>query len=128
MSKQKPTVAEQRKYALGDGAAAKSVATVWLKQAKLDHVTEFGLPEIDDRYHVWRVPILNALSKERIGEVVIDARTSLIQERKSTSPAALEARLLGREEPRTVSTATPQYPLSDLRNTIAMSDCEHVFP
>src|SRR5258708_7466044 len=122
MAKQKPTVAEQRKYALGDVAAAKSVAAVWLKQAKLDHATEFGLPEIDDRYHIWRVPILNALSKERIGEVVIDARTSLIQERKSTAPTALEARLLGRAEPRTGSTPTQQHPLSDLRHTTTM--CE----
>src|SRR5258708_38633983 len=102
MPRSKQTVAERRNYSVPDVASAKAVASVWLRQAQLDQVTEFGLPEVDDRYHIWRVPILNALSKERIGEVVIDARTSLIQERKSTSRAALEARLLGREEPQIV--------------------------
>ncbi len=124
------TVAAKRKYTVLDVKAAKKVAFVWLERARLGKVVDFGLPEIDDRYHVWRVPLLNKASRERIGEVVIDAYTSLILEDKSTSAEMLEARLLGRngappKKPRRSRTKST-YPLSSLRNIIAQGDCEEI--
>jgi DNA modification methylase len=130
-SRRKPTVAQGRKYAILDVQAAKRVALLWLQKTQLDNAIEFGLPEVDDRYHIWRVPLLNRASRERIGEVVIDARTSLIQEDKSTAPSTLESRLLGRDEvPNEKPSRRPNgsYVLSDLRNTIALGDCEHILP
>jgi hypothetical protein len=62
----------------------------------LENVINFGLPEIDDRYHIWRVPLKS--KRSTIGEIVIDAKTSLINEQKSTSKQVLEARLLGRKD------------------------------
>jgi hypothetical protein len=47
---------------------------------------------------VWRVPLVSKATQERIGEVVIDAYSSLILEDKSTVPEILEARILGRDE------------------------------
>ena len=129
MAERKPTVAERRKYSVLDLRSAKQVATVWLQRAHLHKVIGFGLPEVDDRYHVWRVPLLNKANHERIGEVVIDARTSLILEDKSTSAETLEARLLGRNgeaDKRPASRANGRYALSTLRNTIALGDCEDV--
>jgi DNA modification methylase len=123
------TVAEQRNYSVLDVRSAKRVCLVWLERAQLQKVVGFGLPEVDDRYHIWRVPLLNKGNKERIGEVVIDARTSLILEDKSTAPEILEARLLGRngDEVRpSTSRANNRYPLSSLRNTIALGDCEEI--
>ena len=128
-----PTVAEQRNYMVLDVSAAKRIALIWLQSAQLEKAVDFGLPEIDDRYHIWRVPLLNKTTKERIGEVVIDARTSLILQDKSTAPARLEARLLGRSE-ETVEKAESRdngigngtYQLSGLRNTIALGDCQLV--
>ncbi|MBK7204030.1 hypothetical protein [Candidatus Amarolinea dominans] len=70
-------VTQLRKYSIIDVQAAKEVAMVWLEQAQLQNAVTFGLPEVDDRYHVWRVPLLNQTGQERIGEVVIDARTDL---------------------------------------------------
>ncbi len=126
----KNTVAELRKYSVLDVRGAKQVASVWLERFQLDKVVGFGLPEIDDRYHVWRVPLVNKVSQERIGEVVIDAYTSLILEDKSTSPEILEARLLGRNDDRKGNTrkshSNGTYLLSSLRNTIAQGDCEQV--
>ncbi len=92
------TVAEQRNYSVLDVNAAKQIALIWLQAAQLENVIGFGLPEVDDRYHIWRVPLLNIAKNERIGEVVIDARTSLILKDKSTDFATLETRLLGRSE------------------------------
>lgn len=124
-----PTVAEQRKYMVLDVNAAKGIALFWLQSAQLENSVDFGLPEVDDRYHIWRVPLLNKASKERIGEVVIDARTSLVLQDKSTSVVSLEARLLGRRE-ETVEKSTARsnssYKLSAMRNTIALGDSEFV--
>ncbi len=129
MAGRKPTVAERRKYSILDVRSAKQVCTVWLQRAQLEKVIGFGLPEVDDRYHVWRVPLLNKANRERIGEVVIDARTSLILEDKSTAPEVLEARLLGRNRSsvaRPASRANGRYTPSTLRNTIALGDCEDI--
>ena len=124
-------MAEQRKYMVLDVNAAKRIALFWLQSAQLENSVDFGLPEIDDRYHIWRVPLLNKASKERIGEVVIDARTSLVLQDKSTAVAALEARLLGRNEEaveQSASRSNGPYKLSAMRNTVALGDSEIVLP
>ena len=96
MGKIRRTVAQQRNYSVVDVQGAKAICALWLQRADLDGAISFGLPEVDDRYHVWRVPLLSRARGKRIGEVVIDAHTSLILEDKSTAPETLEARLLGR--------------------------------
>ena len=124
-----PTVAEQRKYMVLDVNAAKRIALFWLQSVQLENSVDFGLPEVDDRYHIWRVPLLNKASKERIGEVVIDARTSLILQDKSTFAASLEAHLLGRGEEtveKNAARSNGTYKLSAMRNTIALGDSEFV--
>lgn len=131
MTDNKKTVAEKRLYSILDVQSAKKVASVWLEDAELENAIDFGLPEVDDRYHVWRVPLLAKSNRERLGEVVIDARNSLILEGKSTNPATLEARLLGRQEKpvpmrRSSHKSNNKYELSDLRNTIAAGDCEEI--
>lgn len=129
MTRRKPTVAEQRNYRVLNVRAAKQVAQVWLERAQLQKAISFGLPEVDDRYHIWRVPLLNKVSQERIGEVVIDAYTSLILEDKSTAPEILEARLLGKSRKavqKTTSRREGRYELSSLRNIIAWGDCEEI--
>lgn len=131
MPKGNSTVAEQRNYSILTVQSAKQVALGWLQSVQLANVVTFGLPEVDDRYHVWRVPLLHKGTQERLGEVVIDAQTSLLVENKSTSAATLEARLLGRTEAQVQPAQSNQrktYALSTLRNTIALGDCEQVLP
>jgi DNA modification methylase len=124
------TVSEQRKYSILDVKAAKKVAFVWLERARLEKAIIFGLPEVDDRYHVWRVPLVNKESHDRIGEVVIDAYTSFIQEDKSTNHEILEARILGRNgdivKKSKKARSNGVYTLSALRNTIAQGDSEDI--
>lgn len=130
-SHHKKTVAEKRQYSILDAQAARNVASVWLEHANLENAIDFGLPEVDDRYHVWRVPLIARSNGERLGEVVIDARNSLILETKSTDPATLEARLLGRQSVPDIAHQSTRktnhsYTLSDLRNIIAAGDCEEI--
>lgn len=122
------TVAERRNYSVINVQSAKEVAFVWLKRAQLENAINFGLPEIDDRYHVWRVPVLHKTSQEYVGEIVIDARTSLILQDKSTDANTLEARLLGRNNSSTKKKKkrNGQYTLSSLRNTIELGDSEEI--
>jgi len=129
MAQKRPTVAQQRNYSVLDVQTAKEVALAWLQNMQLDKVIAFGLPEVDDRYHVWRVPLLNISNQDLIGEVVIDARYSLVLEEKSTSASTLEMRLLGRngrEAQKKTSRSNGICPLSSLRNTIALGDCEEI--
>ncbi len=46
-------------YRFREVKEAKEVTKNYLKSIQLDKVTKFGLPEIDDRYHIWRVPLLS---------------------------------------------------------------------
>ena len=127
----KSSVAEKRGYSVVSTHDAKQAASTWLEAGNLAAAISFGLPEIDDRYHVWRVPLLNANAKTLgVGEVVIDARTSLIVKNKSTAIATLEARLLNREDlqrsQKTKRKANESYELSTLRNTVALGDSEQI--
>lgn len=132
MANNKKTVAERRNYSVLNVQAAKEIALVWLREADLENAIDFGLPEVDDRYHIWRVPLLAHYSTHRLGEVVIDAHTSLISVEKSTDFMTLEARLLGREETHQKKhgasrrTEKKTYELSDLRNVIAQGDSEKI--
>jgi DNA modification methylase len=125
------TVAEMRKYAVLNVKTAKAIALLWLRARHLDNVVKFGLPEVDDRYHFWRVPLVSRLGGGKLGEVVIDARTSLIMEEKTTKPDVIEARILGRERqhaghPR--KCVKPSVDVCSLRNTIILGDSESALP
>ena len=122
------TVAASRKYAVEFVSGAKSIASGWLKTFSLEKAVGFGLPEVDDRYHIWRVPLVKSGTKERIGEVVIDAYTSLVSVSETTAPDVIEARLLGRNPAeklaRSTSGNSTQSLISFVRNTVILGDSE----
>lgn len=117
------TVAEKRNYRVKIVEDARKIAFDYLKNIELEKAIHFGLPEVDDRYHYWRVPLLN-INKLKIGEIVIDAFSSFILEKKTTQKEVLESRLLGRKpkKPGEENYDTPK--ISTLRNTIGLGDSE----
>ncbi|MDD9826878.1 MAG: site-specific DNA-methyltransferase [Deltaproteobacteria bacterium] len=119
----KPTVYAERKYRVTSVKEAKEIASNFIAAIELEKVISFGLPEVDDRYHIWRVPLKSG-ANEPIGEIVIDARTSIIHEEKTTRREILEARLLGRDHAAAaVKTSKGTAPkISNLRNTIGLGD------
>ncbi|MCI0490888.1 MAG: site-specific DNA-methyltransferase [Blastocatellia bacterium] len=125
MTRNKPLVSEMRNYLVTTVAQAKEITSSWLKEIDLYKVIALGLPEVDDRYHVWRVPLCSKESTVRIGEVVIDAYTTEILPEKTTRPGILEARLLKKDEDRVAAKRQPpvSYPISTLRNTVGLGDC-----
>ena len=127
MANSNKTVAELRDYDVLTVENARSIATTWLERMGLEKAIVFGLPEIDDRYHVWRVPLVGKDRRGRVGEVVIDAHTSLIYEDKTTSKDVVEKRLLRREDSKRQRTLqSRRYRISALRNTIACGDTEDI--
>jgi len=123
---QKSTVYDRRKYRVKNVEDAKRVSVNYLKDIDLDNAIQFGLPEVDDRYHIWRVP-LKGKGGHKVGEIVIDAYTSLIQEKKTTQKEILEARLLGRANGTTKKRKKTEVPrVSKLRNTVGWGDSEEL--
>ncbi len=110
-------------YRVSTTKEAKAIALDYLKNLELDKVTKFGLPEIDDRFDIWRVPILSSDSS-KIGEVVIDAITTFIDETKTTTGEILENRLLGRKDTAKKKTDNSAPTISMLANTIRLGDSE----
>ena len=104
---------------------AKAIAGEYVRQVELEGALTFGLPEIDDRYHIWRVP-LRAKSRTVVGEVVIDAISTLIDKRKTTTRKNLEKRLLGRVEKKSSARKRRQPSMSTLRNTVGLGDSEEL--
>src|SRR2546430_1118958 len=89
-------VSEKRSYRVLTTEDAKRIASRELVTADLANDVEFGLPEVDDRYHIWRVPLIRPGSAhEKVGEIVIDARSSLVQANRSTDPELVKQRLAG---------------------------------
>lgn len=121
----KKSVAEQRNYLVTSVAQAKEISKSWLKDLELLKVVGLGLPEVDDRYHLWRVPLLNKKNSKKVGEVAINAYTTEILPGKTTKPEMLEARLLGKDEEKVNKRSLKdiEYPISNLRNTIGLGDC-----
>jgi DNA modification methylase len=124
MSSSKPLVAEIRNYLVTTVAQSKQIVKAWLSEIELEKVITLGLPEVDDRYHVWRIPLTAKADNTRVGEAVIDAYTTELIHEKTTKPAMLETRLLKKgDAPSECKTRSVQYPVSMLRNTIGLGDC-----
>jgi DNA modification methylase len=114
--------AQLHNYLVVNVTQARKIVNTWLKDKQLLEVISLGLPEIDDRFHIWRVPLVKYKTTERIGEVTIDAKNSLIIKQKTTTPEILESRLLQRKPSKRKRSKKQEYILSDLRNTIALGD------
>ncbi|MCQ3814308.1 MAG: site-specific DNA-methyltransferase [Acidimicrobiia bacterium] len=118
------TVYDERGYAVASVAEAKRIAGEYLCDLDLGFAYGFGLPEVDDRYHIWRVPVISGESA--VGEIAIDGRTSLVQESRSTEPEMLRSRHLSDagKPMSTKNSGSGVIVRSELRNTVLRGDSE----
>lgn len=111
-------------FRLKTAKMAREIASKYMTAFQLQNAVVFGLPEIDDRYAIWRVPVL-AKSKTRVGEIVIDAMTTEVDITRSTAKEVLENRLLGRTKEINSKKKNDLVPhISTLRNTIILGQSE----
>ncbi len=123
MARNNQLVSEERDYLVLDVKQAKQIVKDWLLELDLAKVVRFGLPEVDDRYHYWRVPLC-AKNGAAVGEVVIDAYSTEILASKTTKPNLLTARLLKQDESTVIQRRQDkkEYHLSSLRSTVGLGD------
>jgi DNA modification methylase len=118
---------KRNSYRVQTTSDAREICMNYLSSISLDNAVKLGLPEIDDRYDIWRIPI-KSKKGERIGEIVIDAITTFVDSKKTTEKQLLENRLLGREDISEKEDnkrgAIPH--ISTLRNTVGMGDSEEL--
>lgn len=121
------TKSNRSNYRVQTVEQAKQIGKDYLCGMQLENAIIFGLPEIDDRFDIWRLP-LKSKDGEKIGEIVIDAFTTFIDASKSTAKDILENRLLGRKDiaKRKEIHANDTPKISTLRNTIALGDSEEL--
>jgi DNA modification methylase len=117
-------VSEERAYAVRTVDEARAAAGQHVRDWQLSSALTFGLPEVDDRYHVWRVPVLDQ-DTSRVGEIVIDARNATVDAARSTDAATVTARL-ARPDPGSHHRAPASKPIprSPLANTVLCGDSE----
>lgn len=124
MARRARLVSEDRAYAVRTVDEARAAAGRHVGAWHLGSALTFGLPEIDDRYHVWRVPVVDDATT-RVGEIVIDARSATVDSVRSTDAATVTARLArpnrGSERPAPTSRPISRSPLS---NTVLCGDSE----
>jgi DNA modification methylase len=114
------SVAVERGYAIRTVAEARRLATSVLEG--WDLTASFGLPEVDDRYHVWRVPLVHAAT--RVGEIVVDARTAVVDHKRTSDPESVRARIAAVPAADAASGRRDRVSLSTLENTILLGDSE----
>ncbi len=86
-------VSAARGYRVRTVEDARRIARTETAEWSISEALAFGLPEVDDRYDVWRLPLLCAATGERVGEVVIDALTGAVQDQRSTTSDVAADRL-----------------------------------
>ncbi len=124
MARRARLVSEDRAYEVRTVDDARRVADDQVGSWGLRGATGFGLPEVDDRYHVWRVPVLAATGAARVGEIVIDARAGTVDARRSTDVETVRARLASPDTSGAPSHRGPVIARSTLSNTVLAGDSE----
>ena len=111
-----------RGYLVTSTTQAKKIAKSHLEKLDLVDKFSFGLPEVDDRYHVWRVPLV--ITGQRIGEIVINSRTSTIDHEKSSkSPFLIKKAMEVSHTPKKVKQGKKIISKSPLNNTLLQGNC-----
>ncbi|HEV2310378.1 MAG TPA: site-specific DNA-methyltransferase [Acidimicrobiia bacterium] len=116
-------VSDARRYAVRTVEDARTRADEAVCGWGLHDVVRFGLPEIDDRYHVWRVPLVARASATKAGEVVLDARSGALDAARTTAVDTIRARLERPSTPRAPSSRAAIV-RSPLVNTVLCGDSE----
>ena len=117
-------VSEERAYEVRTVEDARSRADAQVRTWGLRRSLTFGLPEVDDRYHVWRVPLLAVTSTARVGELVFDARSGALDAARTSDAATVRARLArteARGRPRAGARTITRSPLA---NAVLEGDSE----
>lgn len=130
MSEEKMMVADRRNYSVRTTEEAKQRVSDFLKGTDLSsYQITFGLPEINDRYDIWKVPLL--FSGEAVGDIVINAYSEAIDNKLSSEISIIKNRIIAIQK-KTVKEISAKnkrskaFTVSDLDNMIIKGRSEAV--
>ena len=112
-------ISEERNYKVLTAKQAKSIVDFYL--FNIEGIT-LGLPEINDKYHIWKVSVL--FNGNVVGEVAVDAYTALIQE-KYSSPKSMILSRIQKAGKKSMKKKPFKYAISPLPNTIVQGRAEN---
>ena len=123
------SVYQKRKYTVLNTQEAKEITIKYLKEKGVfSEQIDFGLPEVNDRYHIWTVPII--YHERVIGEIAIDAYGGAINTGLSSDISVLNARMdkvqSGEMPKKKKRNAKFEYKISPLNNMIINGKAECV--
>lgn len=122
MSEAKKMVAERRNYAIHTTEEAKQIVVGYLNETSIsEYEIEFGLPEINDRYDIWKIPLL--YMKEPVGDIVVNAYSKKIDEKLSSEISIIRNRIVAIQanlssKPLAKKKRTKEFTVSTLDNMI----------
>lgn len=117
---------ETQQYLVTTVLQARTIVSTWLAESNFRLSVSLGLPEIDDRHHVWRIPLCHSVTNVRVGEAVVGAYTGAIIETKTSRFEMIQSRLVSNNtdsKGRCASGKKRIYSVSNLQNTIGLGDC-----
>ena len=124
----KKMVAERKNYAVTTTEQAKEITTKYLTENGIDlTVLSYGLPEINDRYHTWKVPVM--CNGSSFGDIIINAYSCEINKELSSDLDIIERRIASADradKPKAASKKKKSFIVSDLRNMIIQGRSEAV--
>lgn len=122
MSEAKKMVAERRNYAIHTTEEAKQIVVSYLNETSIsEYEIEFGLPEINDRYDIWKIPLLYL--KEPVGDIVVNAYSKEIDKKLSSEISIIRNRIVAIQanlssKPLVKKKRTKEFTVSTLDNMI----------
>ncbi|EGQ3738613.1 site-specific DNA-methyltransferase [Staphylococcus pseudintermedius] len=111
-------------FKIKNTSEAKHISSIYLNEGNLKNKYSFGLPEFDDRYKLWRVPILDC-SSNYLGTIFLDAIQGNVEKNRSTNEEVMINRLnshLNKIKPISKKRKKESYLTSDLMNTVIEGD------
>lgn len=82
--------ATRRNYLVKTADEAKDIVRQYLAKNTKENI-EFGLPEINDRYHCWKVPLM--YSENNVGDIIVNAYSSDIEKNTSSELSIIQDRI-----------------------------------
>lgn len=124
----KQMVAERRNYTVKTADEAKNIAIEYLSSSGIPmEMIAFGLPEINDRYNTWKVPVLS--DGQFLGEIIINAFGGDINKELSSEISIIKRRIKGSAKdnsPKIKPQKRKRFVVSPLNNKIIQGRSEVV--
>lgn len=122
----KTMVTEKRNYIVKTSDEAKNIAIEYLSKSNIStNIISFGLPEINDRYNIWKVPVLS--NCQFLGDIIINAFSGDINQELSSEISIIQKRIDSAkktESHKEKKTKKSKFIVSNLNNMIIQGRSE----